>query len=62
MEHDLAGSTQPGRRRDIVTLRVGNLRVLYRVEEEEGTIRVIVALIGRKDRNELIVEGEVFEL
>jgi mRNA-degrading endonuclease RelE of RelBE toxin-antitoxin system len=43
-------------------LRVGNLRVLYRVAEEAGTIRVIVALIGRKDRNKLIVEGEVFEL
>src|SRR5437762_14214048 len=36
-------------------LRVGNLRVLYRVEKEAGTIRVIVALIGRKDRNRLIV-------
>jgi len=43
-------------------LRVGNLRVLYRVEEEADTIRVIIAIIGRKDRNKLIVEGEVFEL
>jgi mRNA-degrading endonuclease RelE of RelBE toxin-antitoxin system len=43
-------------------LRVGNLRVLYRAEEEEGATRVIVALIGRKDRNKFIVEGEVFEL
>lgn len=44
-------------------LRVGNLRVLYRVEpQEEGPTRVIVAIIGRKDRNKLIVEGEVFEL
>jgi len=43
-------------------LRVGNLRVLYRVEEESGTSRVIVAIIGRKDRDRLIVEGEVFEL
>ena len=43
-------------------LRVGNLRVLYRVEEEAEFIRVTVALIGRKDRNRLIVEGEVFEL
>ncbi|MGO9463118.1 MAG: type II toxin-antitoxin system RelE family toxin [Isosphaeraceae bacterium] len=43
-------------------LRVGNLRVLYRVEEEPGTARVIVAIIGRKDRDKLIVEGEEFEL
>jgi mRNA-degrading endonuclease RelE of RelBE toxin-antitoxin system len=43
-------------------LRVGNLRVLYRVAEEPGTTRVIVAIIGRKDRDRLIVEGEVFEL
>ena len=45
-------------------LRVGNLRALYRVdvEEDEGTMRVIVALIGKKERNKLIVEGEVFEL
>ena len=44
-------------------LRVGNLRVLYRVEEEEeDAMRVIVAIIGRKDRNKLIVEGEEFAL
>lgn len=43
-------------------LRVGNFRVLYRVDEKNSTTRVIVAIIGRKDRNQLIVEGEVFEL
>jgi mRNA-degrading endonuclease RelE of RelBE toxin-antitoxin system len=43
-------------------LRVGNLRVLYRVEDEEAKPRVIVAIIGRKDRNRLIVEGEEFPL
>ena len=43
-------------------LRVGDFRVLYRVEQEGETIRVIVALIGKKERNKLIVEGEVFEL
>jgi hypothetical protein len=43
-------------------LRTGNVRVLYRVEEGEDTIRLIVAIIGRKVRNKLIVEGEVFEL
>jgi mRNA-degrading endonuclease RelE of RelBE toxin-antitoxin system len=43
-------------------LRVGDLRVLYRVHVEAATSKVIVAIIGRKDRNRLIVEGEVFEL
>jgi mRNA-degrading endonuclease RelE of RelBE toxin-antitoxin system len=43
-------------------LRVGNYRVLYRVDEREGQPRVIVALIGKKDRNRLIVEGEEFKL
>jgi mRNA-degrading endonuclease RelE of RelBE toxin-antitoxin system len=43
-------------------LRVGDLRVLYRAEEEEGVTRVIVALIGKKNRNKLIVEGKEFEL
>jgi len=43
-------------------LRVGNLRVMYREKEDAGTIRVIVALIGRKNRNKLIVEGEEFDL
>jgi hypothetical protein len=35
---------------------------LYRVEEEGDTMRVIVAVIGRKIRERLVVEGEVFEL
>jgi hypothetical protein len=35
---------------------------LYRVEEEEGALSVIVAIIGRKVRNKLIVEGEGFPL
>ena len=43
-------------------LRIGDLRVLYRVEEQQGSMRVIVAVIGRKEPNKLIVEGEVFEL
>jgi mRNA-degrading endonuclease RelE of RelBE toxin-antitoxin system len=43
-------------------LRIGRFRVFYRVAEEEESVEVIVALIGRKDRNKLIVEGEVFEL
>jgi hypothetical protein len=43
-------------------LRVGDLRALYRVEEEGDTMRVIVAVIGRKIRDKLVVEGEVFEL
>jgi mRNA-degrading endonuclease RelE of RelBE toxin-antitoxin system len=41
-------------------LRVGDLRVLYRVEDEEAQPRVIVAIIGRKHGNKLIVEGEEF--
>ena len=43
-------------------LRIGNFRVLYRVEEQEDEVTVIVAIIGRKNRNQLIVEGEVFDL
>jgi mRNA-degrading endonuclease RelE of RelBE toxin-antitoxin system len=43
-------------------LRVGDLRVLYRAEDEEGVTRVVVALIAKKNRNKLIVEGEEFEL
>jgi hypothetical protein len=43
-------------------LRVGDLRVLYRVEEVEAQPKVIVAIIGRKHRNKLIVEGEEFLL
>jgi mRNA-degrading endonuclease RelE of RelBE toxin-antitoxin system len=43
-------------------LRVGNLRALYRVEEAEDQPRVIVAIIGEKRRNKLIVEGEEFVL
>lgn len=43
-------------------LRVGDFRVLYRVEETESEPQIIVALIGRKDRNRLIVEGEEYEL
>jgi mRNA-degrading endonuclease RelE of RelBE toxin-antitoxin system len=43
-------------------LRVGDLRVLYRVEEVEDQPRVTVAIIGRKRGNKLIVEGEEFPL
>jgi hypothetical protein len=47
---------------DDYELRVGDLRVLYRAEKEEGVTRVIVALIGKKKRNKLIIEGKEFEL
>jgi hypothetical protein len=43
-------------------LRVGNFRVFYRAEEKAATMRVIVALIGKKEHNRLIVEGKEFEL
>jgi mRNA-degrading endonuclease RelE of RelBE toxin-antitoxin system len=52
----------PGAKTADYELRVGNLRVLYRVEEVEGQFSVIVAIIGRKDRNKLIVEGEEFQI
>jgi mRNA-degrading endonuclease RelE of RelBE toxin-antitoxin system len=52
----------PGAKTADYELRVGNLRVLYRVEEVEAQLNVIVAIIGRKDRNKLIVEGEEFPL
>lgn len=37
-------------------LRVGDLRVLYKVEETE----VVLILVGRKKGNKLIVKGEEF--
>ncbi len=37
-------------------LRVGDLRALYNVESDE----VILLLVGRKEGNKLIVEGEEF--
>jgi mRNA-degrading endonuclease RelE of RelBE toxin-antitoxin system len=37
-------------------LRVGDLRVLYNVDEGE----VVVILVGRKAGNKLVVEGEEF--
>ena len=40
-------------------LRLGDLRVFYRVEEDDA---VYVALIGRRDGNRLLIDGEVFEL
>jgi len=43
-------------------LRVGNLRVFYRVEETESDTRVIIAIIGRKERNKLIVDDEEIKL
>jgi hypothetical protein len=43
-------------------LRVGDLRALYRVEQVKVEPRVIVAIIGKKDGNKLIVEGEEFPL
>jgi len=52
----------PGAKTADYELRVGDLRALYRVEEMEDQLSVIVAIIGRKDRNKLIVEGEEFSL
>jgi mRNA-degrading endonuclease RelE of RelBE toxin-antitoxin system len=37
-------------------LRVGNLRALYNVEEDE----VVIIVVGKKVGNKLIVEGEEF--
>lgn len=37
-------------------LRAGDLRALYNVDEGE----VVILLVGRKDGNKLIVEGEEF--
>ena len=37
-------------------LRVGGLRALYNVEEDE----VVILMVGRKAGNKLIVEGEEF--
>ena len=37
-------------------LRVGDLRALYNVEEDE----VVILIVGRKVGNKLIVEGEEF--
>ena len=37
-------------------LRAGNLRALYNVEEDE----VVILIVGRKEGNKLIVEGEEF--
>jgi len=53
---------QPVSRHADYELRVGNLRVSYRVEESDVESRVVIAIIGRKDRDKLIVEGEEFLL
>ena len=37
-------------------LRVGNLRLLYNVIDEE----VVILIVGRKSGNKLIVEGEEY--
>ena len=37
-------------------LRAGDLRALYDVEEDA----VVILIVGRKDANKLIVEGEEF--
>ena len=39
-------------------LRLGDFRVLYNVDEEN--LEVIIAIVGRKIGNSLIVEGRVF--
>ena len=43
-------------------LRAGDFRVLYRIEEIEGESMVIIAVIGKKERNKLIVEGKELRL
>lgn len=39
-------------------LRIGDLRVLYNVDEEHS--EVVVVAVGRKEGNRLIVEGKEF--
>jgi mRNA-degrading endonuclease RelE of RelBE toxin-antitoxin system len=39
-------------------LRLGDLRVLYNVDEEN--LEVVVAIVGRKAGNSLVVEGREF--
>jgi mRNA-degrading endonuclease RelE of RelBE toxin-antitoxin system len=39
-------------------LRLGDLRVLYKVDETKGEVLIVV--VGRKVRNALIVNGEEF--
>lgn len=41
-------------------LRVGNFRVFYNVEQQH--ILVIVVAIGRKDHNQLMIDGKVIPL
>ena len=37
-------------------LRVGQYRVLYKVDESTG--EVVIVAVGRKDRNRLFIEGK----
>jgi mRNA-degrading endonuclease RelE of RelBE toxin-antitoxin system len=39
-------------------LRIGDFRVLYNIEAGDGVVRLIIAIIGTKVRDRLIVEGE----
>lgn len=39
-------------------LRIGNFRVLYNVDEAEGEVTIL--LVGKKQGNKLVVEGEEF--
>lgn len=41
-------------------LRVGNFRVFYDVEEEEGVVRI--RGFGWKDRNRLLIRGKEYQL
>lgn len=44
-------------------LRLQNWRVFYRVEEENDfSVKVKITLIGRKEGDQLVVEGEEFHL
>jgi mRNA-degrading endonuclease RelE of RelBE toxin-antitoxin system len=60
--------TQPTRHRKLLRpnplaaweLRVGDFRVFYNVEEQR--ILVIVVAVGRKEHNELTIDGKVIPL
>lgn len=43
-------------------LRVGDFRVFYRIEETEDEASVIIAVIGWKVHNKLIVDGEEMKI
>ncbi len=42
-------------------LRIGNLRVYYDVEEEPEAV-VYINAVGFKERNQVCIAGEIYEL